>query len=109
MLQVRSSHAEATQKIGHGFYWRYKATVVPRLAHLRIMARWHLARPGKPHPLPGRLIVSVTSFPPRFGTLALALRGILRQTVRPDQTVLWIAHKDMPLLPRNVLDLQTPG
>jgi hypothetical protein len=97
------------QRIRHGFHWRYKANLKPRLTHLRIMARWHLARPGKPHSLPGRLIVSITSFPPRFGTLALALRSLLRQTVTADQTVLWIAHKDMPLLPQNVLDLQSAG
>jgi hypothetical protein len=97
------------QRIRHGFHWRYEANVKPRLAHLRIMARWHLARQAKPHTLPGKLIVSVTSFPPRFGTLALALRSLLRQTVTADQTVLWIAHEDMPLLPRNVLDLQRAG
>jgi hypothetical protein len=97
------------RRIVQGFHWRYNANAKPRLAQLRIMARWHLARQGKPHTLPGKLIVSVTSFPPRFGTLALALRSLLRQTVRPDQTVLWIAHEDMPLLPRNVLDLQRAG
>src|ERR1700733_9463682 len=97
------------QRIRYGVQWRYEASVKPRLAHLRIMARWHLARPGKPHSLPGKLIVSVTSFPPRFGTLALALRSLLRQTVTADQTVLWIVHKDMPLLPRNVLALQSDG
>jgi hypothetical protein len=97
------------RRIAHGFYWRYNANVKPRLTHLRIMARWHLAPQGKPHTLPAKLIVSITSFPPRFGTLALALRSLLRQTVRPDQTVLWIAHEDMPLLPQNVLDLQSAG
>jgi hypothetical protein len=100
---------ELLQRIRHGFHWRYEAKVKPRLAHLRIMARWHLARQGKPHTLSRKLIVSVTSFPPRFSTLALALRSLLRQTVTADQTVLWIAHEDMPLLPRNVLDLQRAG
>src|ERR1700733_6846219 len=97
---------ELLQRIRHGFHWRYEAKVKPRLAHLRIMARWHLARPGKPHTLSRKLIVSVTPFPPRFSPLALALRSLLRQTVTADQTVLWIAHEAMPLLPRNVFDLQ---
>ncbi|MFD2814023.1 hypothetical protein ACFSYD_05000 [Paracoccus aerius] len=30
---------------------------------------------GRPHGLPGPLVVSLTSYPARFGTLALTLRG----------------------------------
>lgn len=100
------------RRIGRGLEWRwnhYKAALRPKLAPPRIMLRWRLARQGKPHSLPGKLIVSVTSFPPRFGTLALALRSLLRQTVSADLTVLWIAHADLPFLPKNVLDLQSAG
>ncbi|HVM21673.1 MAG TPA: glycosyltransferase [Sphingomicrobium sp.] len=63
----------------------------------------------KPHPLPGRMIVSLTSYPPRFGTLELTLNSLLEQTIMPDEIVLWIADQDMPKLPENILRLQGRG
>jgi hypothetical protein len=33
----------------------------------------------------------------------------LRQTVKADRTILWIAHGDIPLLPKNVTDLLAAG
>jgi hypothetical protein len=70
---------------------------------------WHLRSPGRPHRLPAALIVSLTSYPPRFRTLIHTLRSLLRQTVRADRTILWIAHRDLPLLPKNVVGLQAAG
>jgi hypothetical protein len=61
------------------------------------------------HSLPGELVVSLTSYPPRFPTLHLTLRSLLMQSVRPDRLALWIAHADMPLLPSKVRDLETFG
>lgn len=46
------------------------------------------------HPLDGQLIVSLTSYPPRFPTLHLTLQSLLDQTMRPDLIVLSIAHAD---------------
>lgn len=66
-------------------------------------------RTGRPHHLPGKLVVSLTSYPPRFTTLALTLRTLLRQTVKADHTILWIAHADLPLLPPDVVALQRSG
>jgi hypothetical protein len=64
---------------------------------------------GRPHTLPGPLIVSLTSYPPRFATLRLTLQSLLRQSVQADRTTLWIAHADMPLLPKAVIDLRAAG
>ena len=50
----------------------------------------------RPHGLPGPLIVSLTSYPPRFATLHRTLKGLLRQTVRPDRLILWIGERDEP-------------
>ncbi len=61
------------------------------------------------HSLPHPLVVSLTSFPPRFESLAPTLRSLLRQSIRADHTVLWIAHSDAALLPANVLKLQKHG
>lgn len=76
----------------------------------RLLAwRWHLRSGGQPHRLPGQLIVSLTSYPPRFGTLVHTLRSLLLQTVKADRTILWIAHGDLPLLPADVVGMQAAG
>lgn len=61
--------------------------------------------PGQPHCLPAPLYVTLTSYPPRFPTLHLTLRSLLRQSLRPDAILLWIAHEDMALLPDEVRSL----
>ena len=71
--------------------------------------RWRFSASGRPHALPAKLVVSLTSYPPRFGTLAHTLRSLLRQTVKADHTILWIAHSDFSRLPKNVTDLQARG
>jgi hypothetical protein len=79
------------------------------LARIFLEYRWYTKGGERPHLLPGKLVVSLTSHPPRFGTLALTLRSLLRQTIKADHTILWIAHADMPLLPKNVIDLKKAG
>lgn len=64
---------------------------------------------GRTHGLPGELIVSLTSFPPRFPTLHLTLNSLLRQQTRPDRIVLWLAHGDKERLPSAVLRLLGGG
>ena len=61
------------------------------------------------HSLPGELIVSLTSYPARFRTLHLTLICLLRQTVRADRTILWVAHEDAAHLPTEVLRLKPWG
>ena len=76
---------------------------------LYVAWRWRRKSDGRPHGLPTELIVSLTSFPPRFGILSLTLRSFLLQTVKADHTVLWIAHADIASLPKDVTDLQAAG
>lgn len=61
------------------------------------------------HGLPGRLVVSLTSYKSRFDTLHLTLRCLLNQSVVPDKLVLWIAEAEKDLLPQEVKDLQEYG
>jgi hypothetical protein len=61
------------------------------------------------HDLPAALVVSLTSWPPRFPFLHRTLRSLLRQSVRADRIVLWIAADDAPLLPAKVLRLRRRG
>ncbi len=65
--------------------------------------------PQQPHGLPGRLIVSLTSFPPRYMTLAATLKCLLSQTVAADEIILWVAHDDASSLPNEVRALQRHG
>jgi len=63
----------------------------------------------RPHTLPGELIVSLTSYPPRFPTLLPTLHCLLTQTVRPDRVILWVAHDDRDKLPAAVRQLESAG
>jgi hypothetical protein len=63
----------------------------------------------RPHNLPSELIVSLTSYPPRFATLHLTLGCLLDQTVTADRTTLWIAHRDIDQLPTAVRSLEGRG
>ena len=64
---------------------------------------------AKPHDLDAPLVVSLTSFPKRYGTLPLTLKSLLKQTVKADKVVLWIAEEDMATLPDEVLELRGAG
>lgn len=64
---------------------------------------------GAPHGLRAPLIVSLTSYPPRFPTLSLTLRSLLSQSVRADRTLLWVTRADANALPADVLELQRYG
>lgn len=55
------------------------------------------------------LIVSLTSYPPRFRTLHWTIKCLLTQSILPDQLILWVAVSDKKLLPLNVLRLQKEG
>jgi len=75
-------------------------------------ARLQLGQPCRnirPHGLPGDLVVSLTSHPRRFRTLALTLRSLLQQTVQADHVILWLTRADLRLLPNDVLDLRAAG
>ena len=76
-----------------------------------VHVRWTFKNvaPVRNHPLPGHLIVSLTSYPPRFTTLALTLKTLLCQNMRPNALILWIAEEDRESLPENVKKLTQQG
>jgi hypothetical protein len=80
------------------------------LRAMRTNVAWALlpSRP-RPHGLAAPLIVSVTSYPLRFRTLALSIKCLLSQSIAPDAVILWIADADRQALPGNVLALQKCG
>src|SRR5690554_4678603 len=76
-----------------------------------VAIRWHLRQilPGRHHGLPERVVVTLTSYPARYATLALTLKSLLTQSVRPDNVILWIAHDDAHSLPSSVTALRNDG
>ncbi|MGN0251606.1 MAG: glycosyltransferase [Oliverpabstia sp.] len=58
------------------------------------------------------IIVSLTSYPKRIGTVWLTIETLLRQSVKPDEIILWLAQeqfKSIDVLPRELIELQKYG
>jgi hypothetical protein len=70
---------------------------------------WRYRRPAARHGLPGQLVMSLTSYPARYGTLALTLRSLLSQDVAADRVVLNLAETDIAALPSAVRRLEAYG
>lgn len=62
---------------------------------------------GRPHGLPAPVVVSLTSYPARFPTLAMTIKSLLSQTLQPDRVVLWLDTDSPP--PSDVTNLASPG
>ncbi|WP_141502210.1 glycosyltransferase [Paenibacillus luteus] len=43
-----------------------------------------------------KIIVTLTSFPPRMNTLWMVLESLLRQSKKPDRIILWLARSQFP-------------
>jgi protein O-GlcNAc transferase len=65
--------------------------------------------PSKRHCLKESVIVSLTSYPPRYSQLEHTIKCLMNQTVQPDKVVLWIAHSDGAALPQNVRSMTEIG
>ncbi len=86
--------------------WRAHRDLVRARAAVAEFPRLTTKLPAK---LGTDLVISLTSYPARFPTLALTLRSLLDQTVAVRRTVLWVAHQDAASLPRDVTQLQDHG
>lgn len=66
-----------------------------------------LSRRGTPaaHGLASPLVISLTSYPPRFARLHLVLRSLLAQSVAADRVILWLDEGHEALLPPEVTAL----
>lgn len=77
---------------------------------LKIRNNWKQHRAASvAHRLPKPLVVSLTSYPPRFDTLGLTLRCLLAQSIRADATVLWIADQDRQAVSDDIAALASQG
>lgn len=95
----------------------YRLTLLYRAIRARVLLRRALlavkrfpnVRAEAKHGLRAPLIITLTSYPPRFGHLGKTLRSLLDQTMPADAVQLWIAHGDMDQLPDDVRALGSAG
>ena len=80
--------------------------------------RWYEKYPSKRYGLNRKLrdqkiIVSFTSYPKRIGDVWLVAETLLRQSMKPDEVILWLAESQFPdginSLPRRLVALQERG
>jgi hypothetical protein len=82
-------------------YWKLEAFVVEGYVRLK-----KVSYKNNPHKIGTGLVVSLTSFPPRFNKLHLTLKGLLLQSITPDYLILWVADADYKHLTSAILDLE---
>lgn len=59
-----------------------------------------------------KIIVSLTSFPARIGSVWLTIETMLRQSVKPQHIILWLSREQFPSkagLPNNLVSLEKRG
>jgi hypothetical protein len=88
---------------------RIQSRLLPTLLASKVTLGFLWRRAAKPHGLQSPLIVSLTSYPPRFGKLPLTLKCLLSQSMAADRIILWIAHQDKCALTPAILNLQKAG
>ncbi len=79
--------------------------------------RWYEKFPSKKYGLnkkarKQKIIVSLTSYPKRIGTIWLTIETLLRQSYKPDMVILWLAESQfdgLDSLPKELLRLQDRG
>ncbi|MGU3390548.1 hypothetical protein [Sphingomonas sp. M1A8_2b] len=94
-------------RIKHWAWERRQARALRAAEHA--VRRFPIVADKRSHRLDGELIVSLTSYPARFPTLANTLRSLLDQKTTPDRTILWLAYGDERTLPTDVLALVSQG
>jgi hypothetical protein len=84
---------------------------MPLWSRAKVSCRWQFRKWLRTEQYEGAvpLIVSLTSYPPRFATLHLTLRSLLLQSLQPTRVILWIAFEDAERLPQEVTQLQKEG
>ena len=61
---------------------------------------------AKSHQLPKNLVVSLTSYKPRFVTLLPTILSLIQQSVAANSIVLWVSEEDYQYIPQDILNLQ---
>ena len=83
--------------------------ISPIFLSWKVKLRFRSRAIAKPHELIAPLIISLTSYPPRFSELPLTIKCLLSQSMAADRVILWIAHEDKNELTPAILNLQKEG
>ncbi len=98
------------KKVLKPFPKAYQQAKAARLKACRVMSHVRYAayplRPRQRTKLDGRVIITLTSYPPRFATLNLTLKNLLTQDVADYKVVLWLYKNDYDALPVAVKRLE---
>ena len=82
------------------------------------LAQWYQTHPSlksgvMPRKRDQKIIISLTTYPKRIGTIWLTIETLLRQSMKPDEIILWLAESQFPNrlddLPENLVRLQSRG
>lgn len=78
-------------------------------ARRAVDARWQNGATGRPSDGGPPIVISLTSYRPRFATLVPTLKSLLRQTLPPEHVLLWVGQRDADALPDEVRAMETEG
>lgn len=91
-------------------HWRLTYKIGKSLVNLfyPLAARFHRGLGTDPD---SPIIVSLTSYPARIKTVWLTVASLLRQSVKPQRVILWLAREQFPdqKLPKNLTRLEQRG
>ncbi len=80
-----------------GISWLVAGSLA-KLSGLRLLACYRFFRPALPDSLDGggNVVISLTSFPKRIGTIWMVIDALMRQTKRPAEIILCLYKGDFP-------------
>tara|TARA_R110001606_G_scaffold330360_1_gene477990 strand:- start:139 stop:1023 length:885 start_codon:yes stop_codon:yes gene_type:complete len=87
------------------FEW-YLSRVLSEIYLKKVTLFSNFKRRVETHDLPKQLVISLTSYKPRFFTLYPTLLSLAQQNIAPDVIVLWVSEEDYDHLPDNIIKLQ---
>jgi hypothetical protein len=95
--------------------WRLRALrdrlqqVVGLRAAERAVSAFPRVKTKEKHELSFPVMISLTSYPPRFQFLSKTIKSLIDQDIVFDRIVLWVSEDDFDFLPQDVLSLQDFG
>jgi hypothetical protein len=103
MQRLKQAYWDLRASKGKSLLWFYRSVIAE--VKVRIFFLKTKNRSDKRHNLPNGLILSLTSYRPRFTKLHLTIMSLISQDMRPDKLILWVAEEDYAFLPEKVLRL----
>jgi hypothetical protein len=100
------------KRVANFVYWRVQDALQFAKncwALAAIFVRMRLPNTAKPHGRKEEIIVSLTSYEPRFKTLPYTLECLIRQSVKADRIIVWLDPQDMNKITPRMRALEARG